>query len=51
MAGIKPGDRMTLQGKKIKPKDANKTLVWETKKINKVETPGTKNGEFRGDPI
>jgi hypothetical protein len=35
MGGIKPGDRMTLQGKKIKPKDANKTLVWETKKINK----------------
>jgi hypothetical protein len=35
MAGIKPGDRMTLQGKKIKPKDANKTLVWETKKTKK----------------
>jgi len=34
-AGIKPGDRMTLQGKKIKPKDAGKTLVWETKKMNK----------------
>jgi hypothetical protein len=34
-AGIKPGDRMTLQVKKIKAKDAGKTLVWETKKINK----------------
>jgi hypothetical protein len=33
--GIKPGDRMTLQGKKIKPKDADNTLVWETKKMNK----------------
>jgi hypothetical protein len=33
--GIKPGDRMTLQGKKIKMKDAAKTLVWETKKISK----------------
>ncbi len=33
-AGIKPGDRMTLQGKKIKPKDG-KVLVWETKKISK----------------
>jgi hypothetical protein len=34
-AGIKPGDRMTLQGKKIKAKDAGKMLVWEAKKINK----------------
>ena len=34
-AGIKPGDRMTLQGKKIKMKDAAKTLIWETKKISK----------------
>jgi hypothetical protein len=34
-AGIKLGDRMTLQVKKIKPKDAGKTLVWETKKIDK----------------
>jgi hypothetical protein len=33
--GIKPGDRMRLQGKKIKPKDPGKTLVWETKKMNK----------------
>ena len=33
-AGIKPGDRMTLQGKKIKPNSSN-TLTWETKKITK----------------
>ena len=33
-AGIKPGDRMTLQGKKIKPNGSN-TLTWETKKITK----------------
>ena len=33
-AGIKPGDRMTLQGKKIKPKDG-KPLGWETKRITK----------------
>jgi len=34
-AGVKPGDRMTLQGKKIKRQDAGKTLVWETKTISK----------------
>jgi hypothetical protein len=34
-ADIKPGDRMTLRGKKIKPKQASKTLVWETKTITK----------------
>lgn len=34
-SGIKPGDRMTLQGKKIKTKDAAKTLVWETKQVTK----------------
>lgn len=32
---IKPGDRMTLHGKKIKPKDASKALVWETKSTSK----------------
>lgn len=32
---IKPGDRMTLQGKKIKPKDAGKPVLWETKTISK----------------
>ena len=35
MAGIKPGDRMTLQGKKIKSQDAGKTLLWETKQVAK----------------
>jgi hypothetical protein len=32
---IKPGDRVTVQGKKIKPKDASKPVVWETKTISK----------------
>ena len=31
---IQPGDRMTLQGKKIKPR-AGKQIVWETKAISK----------------
>ncbi len=34
-AGIKPGDRITLQGKKVKPKGTNKTLLWEAKKVTK----------------
>jgi len=33
--GIKPGDRMTLQGKKVKPKGPDKTLVWEAKEVIK----------------
>ena len=33
--GIKPGDRMKLQGKKAKSKGADKTLVWEAKKVTK----------------
>ena len=33
-SGVKPGERMTLQGKKIKPNDG-KPLTWETKKITK----------------
>jgi hypothetical protein len=33
--GIKPGERMRLQGKKIKPKGVSQTLFWETKKIAK----------------
>ena len=32
---IKPGDRMKLQGKKVKSKDADKTLVWEAKAVTK----------------
>ena len=32
-AGIKPGDRMTLQGKKAKPKGTDETLVWEAKRV------------------
>jgi len=32
---IKPGDRVTLQGKKIKPKDAGRPVVWETKTLSK----------------
>jgi len=33
--GIRPGDRMRLQGKKVKPKDSDKTVVWEIKQVNK----------------
>jgi hypothetical protein len=33
--GIKPGDRITLEGKKVKPKGADKTLVWEAKRVTK----------------
>jgi hypothetical protein len=33
--GIKPGDRMKLQGKKVKLKSSDKTLVWETKQVNR----------------
>jgi hypothetical protein len=32
---IKPGDRMKLQGKKVKSKGADKTLVWEAKAVTK----------------
>jgi hypothetical protein len=31
-AGVKPGDRMKLQGKKGKPAAGDKTLVWEVAK-------------------
>lgn len=31
-AGVKPGDRVTLQGKKVKPQDPNKPPSWETTK-------------------
>jgi anti-sigma-K factor RskA len=34
-AGVKPGDRITLQGKKVKPKGSDKTLVWEAKRVTK----------------
>jgi hypothetical protein len=32
---IKPGDRVTVEGKKIKPKGVGKPVVWETKTISK----------------
>jgi hypothetical protein len=32
-SGIKSGDRMTLQGRKGEPNGADKTLVWEIKKV------------------
>jgi hypothetical protein len=32
---VKPGDRVTLQGKGIKSKDAGKPFPWETKAIAK----------------
>jgi hypothetical protein len=31
-SGIKPGDRVTLQGKNVKPNGANKPLAWEVDK-------------------
>jgi len=34
-AGIKPGDRMRLQGKKVKPKDPDKTPVWEIREVKR----------------
>ena len=34
-AGIKQGDRVTLQGKKANPKDANAPLAWEVRKETK----------------
>jgi hypothetical protein len=33
--GIRPSDRMKLQGKKVKPKSPDNTLVWETREVNK----------------
>ncbi len=33
--GIKSGDRMKLQGKKVKSKGGDKTLVWEAKAVSK----------------
>lgn len=33
--GIKSGDRMKLQGKKVKSKGDDKTLVWEAKAVSK----------------
>ncbi len=34
-AGIKPGERITLQGKKGKPEGIDKTLVWEAQMVTK----------------
>jgi|SRR5271156_257887 len=33
--GIKPGDRMKLKGKKVKPKGPKKTLIWEARQVSK----------------
>ena len=35
IARIKPGDRTRLQGKKIKPKNHDKTIVWEVKEVSR----------------
>ena len=35
MTGIKPGDRMKLEGKRAKAKGPDKTRVWETKQVIK----------------
>ena len=32
-SSIKPGDRMKLQGKKVKSKGADKTMVWQAKAV------------------
>jgi hypothetical protein len=34
-AGVTPGNRMKLQGKKQKAADSSSPLIWETKKISK----------------
>ncbi len=34
-SAVKPGDRMKLQGKKVKSKGSDKTLVWESKAVAK----------------
>jgi hypothetical protein len=34
-SGIKPGNRVTLQGKNVKPKGDNKPLTWEVNKETK----------------
>jgi len=34
-AGIKPGNQVTLQGKKVKPKSANAPFAWEVTKETK----------------
>jgi hypothetical protein len=34
-AGITPGKRMSLKGKKVKSKDTGPTLVWAATKVNK----------------
>jgi hypothetical protein len=34
-AGIKPGDRVSLQGKRVKPKGANAPLAWDVNKETK----------------
>ncbi len=33
--GIKPGERMKLQGRKVNPKGPDKTLVWEARDATK----------------
>jgi hypothetical protein len=30
-----PGDRMKLQGKRIKPKNHDKTIVWEVREVRR----------------
>jgi len=34
-SGVKPGDRMKLKGKKVKPTGTDKTLVWEATDVSK----------------
>ncbi|MFZ0199702.1 MAG: hypothetical protein WB523_05045 [Candidatus Sulfotelmatobacter sp.] len=34
-ASIKPGDKMRLRGRKAKPNGSDKTLVWESRQVDK----------------
>jgi hypothetical protein len=34
-AGVTPGNRMKLQGKKVKPQGPDKTYLWESGKVSK----------------
>lgn len=34
-AGITPGNRVKVEGKKVKPKPPDQTLAWKTNKVSK----------------
>jgi hypothetical protein len=35
IAGIKPGERMKLRGKKLKAKNHDKTMMWEVREVSR----------------